>query len=431
MDTREAKRRIALVRRAVREAVAQADLRGALVVGVSGGPDSFALFDALHAQADGLGLRLHVAHLDHGLRASAKDDARFVQALCGERGVPCTMGSADVPKLRREKKLSVEEAARIARYDFLGSVAKKTGAGAIALGHTASDQAETVLLNIVRGAGLTGLRGMDTLSRRTLAGHPVLLFRPLLTLSRADTRAYCDAAGLEPRVDETNDSPDLARGRLRSQLLPALSGMNPSIEQALTRLAANASRDLGYIEAQAAAAWERVAKAKDGVVEIDRKALLALPDALRWHLLRAAVAAARGDLDSLEQNHVEGMARLVRGRAGRSLDLPGGLVFAVGYDTATIRPAGAHTAHPAHGNTGETRLVVPGVTEWGGWRFHASVRPLPRPDEPSETNSAFPDGLTALLSARLADAPLTVRTRKRGELFLPLGMKQPKKLQDF
>jgi len=423
---------VARVRRAVRDAAEQAAFRDKLlVVAVSGGPDSLTLFDALYSLRDELGLRLHGAHLDHGLRgAAAKTDAAFVKEFFESRGVQCTLDRADVPALRNRRRLSVEEAARLARYDFLGRVAKKVGADAIALGHTATDQAETVLLNIVRGSGLTGLRGMDAVSRRTLAGRDVLLFRPLLAVSREDTVAYCAALGLAPRTDETNLSTDLARGRVRQEVMPVLRRLNPAIQDALLRLSANASRDLDYLAEQAAKAWREVASARDGALEIERKAFAELPAALQGHVLRRAVLEAKGDLEQVEQNHIEGMARIMRGKAGRTLDLPGGLRFAVGYAMTTL--AHQHDARPALPTlTGEHPLTVPGVTELSGWRFTAKVGAVPVRGRRTEKASDFPDGLVARLSPEMAEGPLCVRARKNGDRFQPLGIREPQKLQDF
>jgi tRNA(Ile)-lysidine synthase len=421
------------VRRAVHTAVKRAGLEDSLlVVAVSGGPDSLALFDALYALRVELGLRLHGAHLDHGLRgAASRADAEFVKGFFEQRAVPYTMDRADVPALRRRRRLSVEEAAREARYGFLGRVAKKAGADAIALGHTATDQAETVLLNIVRGSGLTGLRGMEAVSQRRLTGRDVTLFRPLLAVSREDTVAYCAALGLEPRADETNLSADFARGRVRNEVMPVLRKLNPAVQEALVRLSANGSRDLGYVAEQAAKAWGEVAAVRSGAVEVDRKGFAALPEAIQGHVLRRAVLEAKGDLEQVEQNHIEGMARIMRGRAGRSLDLPGGLRFTVGYSTATLnRGQAGRSRLPSL--PGEHPLSVPGMTELPGWRFTARVklvgggaRPEPKRGEDP------PNGLVARLSPDLAKGPLWVRARKDGDRFQPLGMREAQKLQDF
>ncbi|MEN6478284.1 MAG: tRNA lysidine(34) synthetase TilS, partial [Anaerolineales bacterium] len=213
------------VREALR-AAGQPAAGGALVVAVSGGADSLCLLHALHALAPELGYRLQVAHLDHGLRAAAAEDAAWVAALCARWGLPCTVGQAQVRALAEAEGRSLEEAARLARYRFLARVALRVGARAVAVGHTADDQAETLLLHLVRGAGLTGLVGMAPAAPWPLpedvASAALTLLRPLLAVSRQDTVSYCAALGLTPRKDETNADPAYTRNRLRLELLPVL-----------------------------------------------------------------------------------------------------------------------------------------------------------------------------------------------------------------
>ena len=181
--------------------------RARLVVAVSGGPDSLALLHALDALKRPLRLDLRAAHFDHRLRPESRADADFVRDFAASIGVPVSAGSADVDAFRRARRLSLEDAARRLRYEFLAKAASETDADAVALGHTADDQAETVLLRILRGTGLDGLGAMSPMSAATWAGRRVNLFRPLLAVSKAQTLAYCAANGLKPRADESNQSP--------------------------------------------------------------------------------------------------------------------------------------------------------------------------------------------------------------------------------
>jgi tRNA(Ile)-lysidine synthetase-like protein len=261
----------------------------AVVVGVSGGPDSLCLLHLLHGLAPELGLCLHVAHLDHGLRGEdARSDARFVAEFAGSLGLPCTVGEADVRALAAAPGVSLEEAARQARYRFLGEVAHAAGAQTIAVGHNADDQAETVLMHFLRGSGLAGLRGMlpkarlgeyrlgeDDISlagRRTssalrgprlveVGGDDLWLIRPLLATPRRAIVAYCVAHGLQPRFDQSNEDTTFFRNRLRHELLPILETYNPAIRAVLARTAAALARDHQIVRAEVEAAWERVYEA--------------------------------------------------------------------------------------------------------------------------------------------------------------------------
>ena len=166
------------------------------------------------------------------------------------------METADVAAHRAAHRLSPEQAARDVRYAFLARVYREHGADAVALGHTADDQAETILMHVVRGSGLTGLRGMEPWSSRPVEGEEVRFVRPLLGVPRADTEAYCRALGLRPRIDESNRSPDFTRNRVRAELLPLLEELNPAVRDALLRLSTAATRELSYLDAEVDRLWE-------------------------------------------------------------------------------------------------------------------------------------------------------------------------------
>ena len=304
----------------------EAALRGpaagasSLVVAVSGGPDSMALLHALLHLRCRLGLSLRGAHLDHGLRGDAgADDAAFVAGVFDAAEMPCDVEKADVAAYRTAHRLSLEQAAREVRYAFLARVYREHGADAIALGHTADDQAETILMHVVRGSGLTGLRGMEASSSRRVEGTEVRSVRPLLGITRADTEAYCRTLGLRPRMDESNRSPQFTRNRVRAELLPLLEELNPSVRDALLRLSTAATRELSYLDSEVDRLWDAAAEEGDGRVTLDRRAVRGLPEALRTHLLRRAVAAVKGDLEGVHMRHVDDMTRLLKApRAGRS-----------------------------------------------------------------------------------------------------------------
>ncbi|MCI0790256.1 MAG: tRNA lysidine(34) synthetase TilS [Chloroflexi bacterium] len=424
--TRQDNRAVRVVRRRIRQELETAHLTGQkLVVAVSGGPDSLTLLYALHALREELILTLHGAHLDHGLRGEASEkDARFVANTFADLGMESTIERSDVAGYREMNRLSAEGAAREVRYAFLARVARQQNAAAIALGHTSDDQAESVLMHLLRGTGLTGLQGMRTLSRRGAGEEQVVLVRPLLGVSRKETEAYCAARNLEPRHDETNDVPDMTRNRVRAELLPVLESYNPAVRRGLVRLARNASLDVDYFKQQVDAVWSEVCTTEAGGISIDLGSFRELHPALQRHLLRKAVLCVKGNLEDLEQIHVEDMARLASGSAGKSLDLPGGLKFAVGYREAVIRRREAGTA-PAQALALEAchEVRVPGEIFMPGWEVRASLQF--QGDVPPAS------GPVALLSAAALAGRVWVRTRRPGDRFQPLGMAHRKKLQDF
>ena len=395
-----------------------------VVVAVSGGPDSLALLHALAGTRRQTSLRLYAAHLDHGLRGEeARADAAFVAQACRGLGIGLTSESADTGAFRRAHRLSLEDAARRLRYRFLARVAAELGARAVAVGHTLDDQAETVLMNIVRGAGLTGLRGMSESSTRRIEGTDVNLFRPLLAgVSRSDTEGYCAALGLEPRHDSSNTSLLMLRNRIRHEVMPSLANINPQVRDAVLRLSESARRDLAYLERAVDDAWNDVARVRSDRILVDRAGFAGLYASVGAHLLRRAVGLASDGLSDLALSHVDEMLELAGGPAGRSIDLPGGLVFTVGYREATLGPNGLETC-PLPRLAGEVEIEVPGETEVGGWLVVAGAA--------DGTRDAEAGSISASVSPNAAQGGLRVRGRRPGDRFQPLGMSGTKKLQDF
>ena len=326
------------------------------VVAVSGGVDSACLLHCLHALASSLDLRLHVAYVHHGLRAAADDEAVFVAELAASYGLPCAVLRADVAALRKGR--SPQDAARIARYAALRAHAAAVGATALLTGHNEDDQAETVLLHLLRGSGLDGLAGMRLRETDIDGGgvpgqrgsedrHPIRpgappsaggrtqIVRPLLRTSRAAIDAHCRAYGLIWREDPSNASRAYRRNAVRLDLLPALEAYNPRIRAALARTAATLALDAGYLRAQAAEALDNLiveAAAGQGSAHVssvvvglrlDRARYAALPAALRLHTLRLALERLLGGTAGFTQEHLTVIDELgCEERSGSRASLP-------------------------------------------------------------------------------------------------------------
>ncbi len=316
-----------------------------LVVAVSGGPDSVALLHLLNGLAKRHPLRLHVAHLNHGLRGEESDeDARYVQGICDRWGVLATIERADVAAMRARYRLSWEAAARQARYDFLARVASTVGASAVALGHTADDQAETVLLHLLRGTGIRGLRGMLPLSRwRSRDGaSEVVLVRPLLEVKRQETEAYCANHGLVPRHDSSNLEERFTRNRIRRSLMPQLRRYNPAVTQALTRLASTVAQDVAYIDQQVQSLWPSIAAREPWGMRLHRQGFNKLHPSIQAHALQRAYAEVAGESRDLNLAQVESMRQLSEQGAGRTLSLGHGLRFFTSYQELVLSRKAPH-----------------------------------------------------------------------------------------
>jgi tRNA(Ile)-lysidine synthase len=419
----------------------------AVVVGVSGGPDSLCLLHLLLRLREEYDLRLHVAHLHHGARgADADADAEFVAALAAEWGLPVTVERQDVPALAREHRLAFEEAARRVRYAFLARVAGEIGARRIAVAHNADDQAETVLMHFLRGAGPAGLRGMlpatpitdyrmleplreqeARCKRRDSHLHlaSCIIIRPLLDVLRVDIERYCAEQGLQPRFDRSNLDTTYFRNRLRHELLPLLETYNPNVRARLRHTAAVIAADYDLLAQLRERAWnDTVQDAQEASVVFGRAVWRALPVALQRAVLRRAVYHLRRSLRDVDFVHVED-ARLVglNGETGAQATLPGGLALTVGYETLTV------------GNEGDVGPPPDGPSLWCDEPLAVQVpgtTPLPQSDWVLRVEmlaewdlqqvAANPDPWMAYLDADALIAPVVLRTRHRGDRFRPRGM---------
>ncbi len=406
-----------------------------IVVAVSGGADSLCLLHALRAGQEEHGGRLHVAHLDHRLRPESSAEAAHVAALAERWGLPATVGAVDVPALMQQEGVAAEEAARQARYRFLAEVARDVGAAAIALGHTADDQVETVLMHLLRGSGPGGLRGMRARSSPApwiTAGielpRPLFLVRPLLDVSRAETEEYCAACGLQPAIDPWNEDPRFLRVRVRREVLPFLEKVNPKLRQAVLRLARLASWQDDDLQALLDAQWPGLARQADGVVQLELSAWSHLSQTLRLLALRRAVEQVRGHLEDVGWEALVAAAALDELPVGSEVALVGQVVARREYETLAVGSR-AELAPPRRWPAlGEecVPVAVPGRTDLpGGYTLHAELLPWAG-EKPPEGGPE-----EAWVDAGRSGRSLWLRHRRPGDRFQPLGMAGQKKVQDF
>jgi len=392
-----------------------------LLVAVSGGADSLALLHALLTQQLHPPQQIVVAHLNHGWRPTAAAEAEFVSQTAHSWGLPYVTGAVDAPAFARAQALSLEAASRQLRYQFLQTMARQQQARFILTGHQADDQVETVLHNLLRGTGLTGLRGMLPVSQ--LADAPDLwLLRPLLAVSRQAIDAYCRAAGLQPLVDPSNQDRRFLRNRLRAELLPLLRQYNQQIDRHLHDLATIAATEVAFLEAAAESAWPGIfAAAGPGWLELRRAAWQTLPLALRRRLLREAVGRLAAADTEIGLATIEQARRLAEtGEVGAQSLLPGSILLTVAYETLAFTAPDTAVPHqaPQLSAAEPIPLPLPGQIDLGnGWQLAAQL------DVPTELAAIRQnlDAWQAYLDADRVDA-LFVRGRISGESFAPLGM---------
>ncbi len=386
-----------------------------VIVAVSGGADSVALLDILICLSD-LRLNLVVAHLNHSLRGAESDeDERFVADLAASCGLPFACEKADVRALSLRERLSLEDAGRRARYEFFDLVTERYGARSVALAHHADDQAETLLLRLLRGAGVTGLSAMSP--RRD--GRFV---RPLLTLSRSEIEGYLNARGLRFRVDSSNVDTAFLRNRIRHELIPHLVRFNPEISRRLAVTADLLAADEEVLETVADEALKRTVRERSGEgVIFDVTQLLREPRGVRYRIYRRAVALVKGTLRELTYKHVLQIDDLARSRKPNlCIRLPRGI--------AVVRAYGVVTFHAQRAETGwDDDIIVEGPGCYslpGGGELVVDVTP-----PPADLGALPPE--RACFDLDCAPFPWVVRGFRPGDRIRPLGMTGSKKVKDI
>ncbi len=383
--------------------------RRSFLVGVSGGPDSVALLHILlELKAQGHVDALYAAHLHHGIRKSADEDLAFVRALCLGLSVPLFEEHIDVPKLSANTKTTLEEAARNARYSFFERALLESGASFILTAHHMGDQAETVLMNLLRGTGLTGLCGM-----RPRSG---VILRPLISTPQSEIMEYLTQNNLTFRVDETNLEPCCLRNRLRLELLPMLKReYNPSIVESICAMAELIREDEEYLEQLAECALLEAELPAGGY---NRIKLAALSNSLRNRSVRLALMK-KGALYNLQRGGIESVCVLLKAKTGAIRALPRRMQARISYDALIIEPAPLNKTEPF-----EEPFLFPGEMLTPEGRFIACWAESLSMDE--DPNIAFID---ADELGKYAD--IMLRRRLPGDRFHPLGAPGSRKLKEY
>jgi tRNA(Ile)-lysidine synthase len=400
-----------------------------VLAAVSGGQDSMAMLAVLNALAHPMGFKLAVAHLDHKLRDNSIEDRKIVEAFAKQCGLPLHAGEEDVRALARESADTLEEAARRARYSFLETVADKIGADRIATGHTSDDQAETIIMRIIRGTGIRGLAGIPVSRGR--------LIRPLLRIPRTETERYCRAHAIPFMRDPSNTDTRFMRNRIRHELLPLLkTSFHPGVEINLLNLCLNAQRIVSSIrEWTAPLISSRLRQTEPDTWHLDLEGMKELDESTMFLLFSDIFADhLQCDMD-FTQSHYEMLISLctAEGRSGKRLSLPGVRIKRE-YDTLIMSKGALRTEPEASGpvvlsslKTFSRGVRVPGTTDAPGVTVVART---------FRNDGYFPRSLvstqtTAYFALESVSPPLAIRTPMPGDRIRPFGMSGSKKLSDI
>ena len=340
-----------------------------VLLALSGGPDSVCLFHLLLGLRETMGFELAVAHVNHGLRGLAADEEEsFVRDLASEHDVPCFIHAEDVAALARHHGLSFELAARQVRYDFFEAIMELEGYDKTALAHHLNDQAETILHRLIRGSGLNGLAGM----RPVRDGRWI---RPLLAIPREEILNWLTARGLPYRLDDSNESREYTRNRIRLDLIPQLEAFNPAVVQTIGTMSRSLQWDRDYLETAAAEA-ARVHLREDGNKIILDQSAFALHPALSSRLVFAPLERLLGHRLDLSALQVEEVLALQSGATGRSLDLPNGVTVYNHYgDLEWTRKADQTAAAPGPVSLTVDLDRLPAAVVFGNYGIELTLEP--------------------------------------------------------
>ena len=394
-----------------------------IIAGVSGGPDSLCLMSVLRKA----GYHVIVAHFNHKLRPDADADANIVEQTAARLNLASVIESGDVRAFADAEKLSIEEAARIMRYRFLMEQARRLKAQAVAVGHTADDQVETVLMHFIRGAGLAGLKGMNYRTIINMFDPEIPVVRPLLDVWREETIVYCAANGFRPRHDPSNASLDFFRNRLRHLLIPTLESYNPRFREVLWRTSRSLAGDHEVLSHVLDGEWKMcVVHENANFIAFDSDSLIKRPVGLQRNLIRRAIERIRPEDLDVSYATFARAARFISEEVHRArIDLTGGLHLL--RDGTLIYIVSGNVTLPIerwpqmpHENQ-TIPLKIPGlVTLSGGWKLSCerwNIASLAL-EQARENDNPFQVWVDA---QGISDA-LELRVRQAGDRFEPLGM---------
>ena len=389
-----------------------------VVVGVSGGPDSVALLHILNSLKDIYKMGLHAAHLEHGIRGEESiEDMRFVESLCEELSIALSTKQEKAPGIAQATKQSLEATARKLRYAFFEEVMKATGSNKIATGHNANDQAETLLLNLLRGSGIAGLSGIRPAQEDKIV-------RPLIETTRHEVETYLKDKQIAFRVDSSNLDGRYERNRVRQVLVPLIEReFNPGIIDSLARTASVFSIMDEYLRTQVEELMKASSHTEDGRATIDLETFREVPQALQLFTLYRILRSLEGDEQVVSFDVLNAVLNLgLRSKSGSRVDIGSGLValrefdkLVVGRDLALVERYDIQLSIP-----GSTRVKAADCT------FVTEVL-----NQRPGTGEVYRSGDAAYFDFGRLELPLAARSWREGDRFIPFGLSGTKKVHDI
>lgn len=289
-----------------------------IVVGVSGGPDSICLLNVLNLLKAKLNIQIYVAHINHMIRTEADDETRYVQKFCEKLGIECYVKKVNVQEYANQNKIGTEEAGRVIRYKFFEEVSKNVSANKIATAHNSNDKAETVLLNILRGSGISGLKGIEPIRENKY-------IRPLIETTREDIEEYCNVNNLDPKIDKTNLESIYKRNKIRNDLIPYIKKeYNPNFLRTINRLSEVATEENEYMEMLAKSAFEDVnnQETTESQIILDLKKFNNLELVIKRRVILYTINKVIGNTMGIEKVNIDEIIKLCANNIGNKYLTP-------------------------------------------------------------------------------------------------------------
>jgi len=406
-------------------------LENPIVVGVSGGADSMCLAECFYKS----GFKIIIAHFDHKLRQNSKQDAELVASFSKIRDLPYFSGSEDIREYCQRNKVSIEEGARKARYQFLFEQARIAGAQAVATGHTANDQAETVLMHFLRGSGVNGLKGMKPRTILDQFDEKIPLVRALLHVDRMDTVSFCIENGIRFVNDETNSDPAYFRNRVRLELLPLLETYQPGFQKRLQHTSLMMEEINALLSSLVDDALKRVTISTSPIYyEFSTNALLNEDLVIQRELFRRVIHRMRKDTRDIDYGTIQRIIALIQsGSSGKRVEIMDGLEAELSREELTIKDRSINIIGtnqlwipPAAGEILELNSKINKLGNIEIQLFPGEIQ------EDSNNENNLHEPLNAVLDLDSIHFPLILRTRQKGDRIIPYGMGgHTQKLSDF
>lgn len=294
-----------------------------IILGVSGGPDSICMLHILNYLKDEFNIKIYAAHLNHKIRGiEAQKDAMYVAKICDIMRVPCFIRAIDVPAYCKEKGVSLEEGARTLRYNMFFEIKDKIGADKIAIAQNINDQAETVIMRMMRGTGLQGLKGIQYKREDGI-------IRPLLDVDRAYIEEYCEQNNLNPRIDQTNLEEIYTRNKIRLKLIPYMvENFNPNLKESISRMTNLLKDDSDFIIQESNKSFDEIcSEMSDNTISVDIDKFINTHKALKNRIIRKCINFVLGNIEGIEQKHIQDVNDLINtDKNNIRIDLPKGIL---------------------------------------------------------------------------------------------------------